>query len=166
MSEMFLKIASDVKLGRNIKFGGFANLYGCAIGDECTIGAFVEIQSGVSIGNKVKIQSHSFICTGVTIEDEAFIGHGVMFTNDIFPRSTDGHGRKKCGSDWSCIATRICRRAAIGSNCTLLCGITIGEEALVGAGSVVTKDVPPRAVVAGNPARVLRYIVDNGPELT
>ena len=119
----------------------------------------------VVVGDRVKIQSHSFICSGVTIEDEAFIGHGVMFTNDRFPRSSNRDGSKKGGSDWQCVPTRICRRASIGSNATILCGVTVGEEAIVGAGSVVTRDVPPRAVVAGNPARILRHIDENGVEL-
>lgn len=164
--DIFLKIAPDVKLGRDVRLGGFVNLYGCEIGDECTIGTFVEIQCDVRVGRRVKIQSHTFICSGVTIEDEAFIGHGVMFTNDLFPRSTDRSGAKKGGGDWTCTPTRICRRASIGSNATLLCGITIGEEAVVGAGSVVTRDVPPRAIVAGNPARILRSLDDEAQELS
>lgn len=163
--EGLLKIAPDVRLGRDVRLVGFANLYGCVIGDECTIGTFVEIQRDVVVGDRVKIQSHSFICSGVTIEDEAFIGHGVMFTNDRFPRSSNRDGSKKGGSDWQCVPTRICRRASIGSNATILCGVTVGEEAIVGAGSVVTRDVPPRAVVAGNPARILRHIDENGVEL-
>jgi acetyltransferase-like isoleucine patch superfamily enzyme len=159
-SENFLKIAPNVRLGKNIRFGGFINLYGCAIGDDCTIGAFVEIQSDAAVGDRVKIQSHSFICSGVTIEDEAFIGHGVMFTNDLFPRSCNKDGSRKGASDWKCLPTRVGKRASIGSNATVLCGITIGEEAMIGAGSVVTRDVPPRAIVAGNPARILRSIDD------
>jgi UDP-2-acetamido-3-amino-2,3-dideoxy-glucuronate N-acetyltransferase len=147
-----MNIADDVKLGR---FAGFANLYGCEVGDDCVIGPFVEIQRGVVIGNRVKIQSHSFVCTGVTIHDEAFIGHGVMFINDRLPRSTTDSGNLKGASDWTCEPTVIGRRASIGSNATILCGVTIGEAALVGAGSVVTKDVPPGAIVAGNPARVM-----------
>lgn len=160
------QIAPDVKLGRDVRLGAFINLYGCEIGDECTIGAFVEIQCDVRVGSRVKIQSHSFLCSGVTLEDEAFIGHGVMFTNDIFPHSTDRVGKKKGDGDWTCTPTRICRRASIGSNATLLCGVTVGQEAVVGAGSVVTKDVPPRAVVAGNPARILRYLDDDAQELS
>ncbi|OGR40281.1 MAG: acetyltransferase [Desulfovibrionales bacterium GWA2_65_9] len=151
-------IAKDVKLGRDVQLGVFINLYGCQIGDECTIGPFVEIQRDVVIGDRVKIQSHTFICSGVRIEDEAFVGHGVMFINDRFPRSTDSSGSKKTDRDWTCEPTRIGERASIGSNATILCGVTVGEEAIVGAGSVVTHDVPARAVVAGNPARVLRLL--------
>jgi acetyltransferase-like isoleucine patch superfamily enzyme len=152
----FVKIGKDVKLGRNVRFTGFVNLYGCEVGDDCMIGPFVEIQRGVVVGSRVKIQSHAFICTGVTIGDEAFIGHGVMFINDRFPRSTTERGELKGAADWSCEPTVIGRRAAIGSNATILCGLTIGEGAMVGAGSVVTKDVPAGAVVAGNPARIVR----------
>jgi len=154
-SAPFVKIAEDVKLGRNVRFTGFVNLYGCEIGDDCVIGPFVEIQSGVVVGNRVKIQSHSFICSGVTIADEAFIGHGVMFINDRTPRATTATGALKGSEDWSCVPTAVGRRAAIGSNATILCGVTIGENAMVGAGSVVTKDVPAGAKVAGNPARVI-----------
>jgi UDP-2-acetamido-3-amino-2,3-dideoxy-glucuronate N-acetyltransferase len=151
----FVKIGKDVKLGRNVRFTGFVNLYGCEVGDDCMIGPFVEIQRGVVVGSRVKIQSHTFICTGVTVGDEAFIGHGVMFINDRFPRSTTDHGEPKGAADWSCERTIIGRRAAIGSNATILCGLTIGDGAMVGAGSVVTKDVPAGAVVAGNPARII-----------
>ena len=151
----FLKIAPDVKLGRNVRFAGFANLYGCKVGDDCMIGPFVEIQRDAVIGNRVKVQSHSFICSGVTIGDEAFIGHGVMFINDKVPRATTAEGQSKREDDWKCIPTIIGRRASIGSNATILCGVSIGDEALVGAGSVVTKDVPARAIVAGNPARII-----------
>jgi UDP-2-acetamido-3-amino-2,3-dideoxy-glucuronate N-acetyltransferase len=158
MTEPTLRIAPSVKLGKNVRIIAFANLYGCEIGDESFIGPFVEIQSDVKVGRRVKIQSHTFICSGVTIEDEAFIGHGVMFTNDLFPRATNADGTMQGASDWKCIPTVIGRRASIGSNATLLCGITIGEEAVVGAGAVVTKDVPARTVVAGNPARILRKI--------
>ena len=146
-------IAPDVKLGRNVRIFGFTNLYGCEIGDETKIGTFVEIQKGVKIGRRCKISSHSFICEGVTLEDEVFVGHGVMFTNDLFPRATAADGSLKTEADWKCIPTLVKRGAAIGSNATLLCGITIGEGAMVGAGSVVTKDVPAGAVVYGNPAR-------------
>jgi UDP-2-acetamido-3-amino-2,3-dideoxy-glucuronate N-acetyltransferase len=156
----FMKITADVKIGANVRFAGFCNLYGCEIGDDCSIGPFVEIQKGARLGKSVKVQSHSFICTGVEIGDEAFVGHGVMFINDRFPRSTAGDGRMKTEKDWTCEKTVVGRRAAIGSNATILCGVTIGEEAIVGAGSVVTKDVPCRAVVAGNPARVIRLIDD------
>ena len=154
----YVLIAADVRLGRNVRFSGFANLYGCVLGDDCMVGPFVEIQRDVRIGSRVKIQSHAFICSGVEILDEAFIGHGVMFINDRFPRSTDSSGRLKGSGDWKCETTRVGRRAAIGSNATILCGVQIGEGAIVGAGSVVTRDVPVGSVVAGNPARVLRRI--------
>lgn len=158
MSEPTLRIAPSVKLGKNVRLIAFANLYGCEIGDETFIGPFVEIQSDVKVGRRVKIQSHTFVCSGVTIEDEAFIGHGVMFTNDLFPRSTNADGTMQGAKDWKCVPTVIGRRASIGSNVTILCGVTIGEEAIVGAGAVVTKNVPPRAVVAGNPAKLLRTL--------
>jgi len=149
----FARIAPDVKLGRDVKIYAFVNLYGCEIGDESKIGTFVEIQKGAKIGSRVKISSHTFICEGVTIEDEVFIGHGVMFINDKYPRSTTGQGSLQTEADWVCTPTLIKRGASIGSNATILCGVTIGEGALVGAGSVVTHDVPAGAVVAGNPAR-------------
>lgn len=152
------QIAPDVKLGRGVRIFGFTNLYGCEIGDDVKIGTFVEIQKGVRIGRRCKISSHTFICEGVTIEDEVFIGHNVTFINDLFPRSTNGEGRLQTEADWQCRPTLVKRGASIGSSATLLCGITVGERALIGAGSVVTKDVPPYAVVAGNPARVLRYL--------
>lgn len=158
MKAPFLRIADDVKIGKNVKFVGFANLYGCEIGDDCLIGPFVEIQRGARVGHRVKIQSHSFICTGVEIHDEAFISHGVMFTNDRYPRSTTDEGRIKGSQDWTCEKTIIGRRASLGSNVTILCGVTIGENAIVGAGSVVTKNVPPGAIVAGNPACVIRVL--------
>ncbi len=158
MKPEFSRIADDVVLGKNVKIYGFVNLYGCEIGDDSRIGVFVEIQKQAVIGKRVKVQSHSFICSGVTIEDEAFIGHGVMFINDPFPRSTREEGVLQSEEDWTCVPTRIGRRAAIGSNATILCGVTVGECALVGAGAVVTKDVPPYAVVAGNPARIVRYL--------
>jgi acetyltransferase-like isoleucine patch superfamily enzyme len=158
MKPEFSRIADDVVFGKNVKVIGFANLYGCTIGDDSFIGPFVEIQSGVTVGEKVKIQSHAFICTGVRIAPEVFIGHGVMFTNDRFPRSTTAEGKIKGATDWECEETFVGRRAAIGSNATILCGVTIGENAVIGAGSVVTEDVPPRAVVAGNPAKVIRYM--------
>jgi len=148
-------IAPDVKLGQGVKIFGFVNLYGCEIGDESRIGTFVEIQRGAKIGRRCKIQSHTFICEGVTIEDEVFIGHGVMFTNDLYPRATNADGSLQGAADWKCLPTVVKRGAAIGSNVTLLCGITIGERAVVGAGAVVTKDVPPGATVVGNPARPL-----------
>ena len=150
------QITADVKLGLGVRIFGFVNLYGCEIGDESKIGTFVEIQKGAKIGRRCKISSHTFICEGVTIEDEVFIGHGVTFTNDLFPRATNPDGGLQTADDWKCIPTVVRRGAAIGSGATLLCGITIGERATVGAGSVVTRDVPAGAVVAGNPARVLR----------
>jgi UDP-2-acetamido-3-amino-2,3-dideoxy-glucuronate N-acetyltransferase len=151
----FVRIAPDVRLGRDVKIYAFANLYGCEIGDECKIGTFVEIQKGAKIGNRVKISSHTFICEGVEIEDCVFIGHGVMFINDKYPRATTEDGELQTGADWECIPTVVKRGASIGSNATILCGVTIGERAIVGAGSVVTHDVPPDAIVAGNPARPL-----------
>jgi UDP-2-acetamido-3-amino-2,3-dideoxy-glucuronate N-acetyltransferase len=149
------QISPDVKLGRGVRIYGFTNLYGCEVGDDVKIGAFVEIQKGVRIGRRCKISSHTFICEGVTIEDEVFIGHGVMFTNDRFPRATNADGSPQTEQDWICLKTVVRRRATIGSGTTLLCGITIGEGALIGAGSVVTKDVAAGAVVAGNPAKPL-----------
>ena len=154
----FVRIAPDEKLGRDVAIYAFVNLYGCEIGDETKIGAFVEIQRGARVGRRVKVSSHTFICEGVTVEDEAFIGHGVMFTNDKYPRATAAGGELKTGDDWTCTPTVVKRGASIGSNATILCGVTIGERAIVGAGSVVTRDVPAGAVVAGNPARVLRYV--------
>jgi acetyltransferase-like isoleucine patch superfamily enzyme len=150
------QIMPDVKLGTDVKVFGFVNLYGCEIGDGSKIGTFVEIQRGAKIGRKCKISSHSFICEGVTIEDEVFIGHGVMFTNDLYPKSTNADGSLQTATDWNCLKTLVKRRATIGSGVTLLCGITVGECSIVGAGSVVTKDVPPGATVAGNPARIIR----------
>ena len=151
-----VRIAPDVKLGQNVKIYAFVNLYGCEIGDESRIGTFVEIQKGARIGCRVKVSSHSFICEGVTIEDEVFIGHGVMFINDKYPRSTNADGSPQTEADWMLVKTVIGRRASIGSNATILCGVNVGEGAIVGAGSVVTKDVPPYTIVAGNPAKVLR----------
>jgi UDP-2-acetamido-3-amino-2,3-dideoxy-glucuronate N-acetyltransferase len=153
-----LRIAPDVKLGRDVRIYAFVNLYGCEIGNESRIGAFVEIQKGARIGSRVKVSSHTFICEGVTIEDEVFIGHGVMFINDRYPRATTEDGGLQTEADWSVVPTVVKRRASIGSNVTILCGVTIGEDAIVGAGSVVTRDVPPGAIVAGNPARVIRKI--------
>ncbi len=153
-----IRIAPDVKLGRGVRLHAFVNLYGCEIGDETRIGTFVEIQKGARVGSRVKVSSHSFICEGVTIEDEVFIGHGVMFTNDRYPRATDDNGELQTDSDWEMLPTTVRRHASVGSNATILCGITIGEGAVVGAGSVVTRDVAPYTVVAGNPARVLRSI--------
>lgn len=150
-----MPIGKDVLLGRDVKIfhPDLVNLYGCSVGDETKIGTFVEIQGGATIGSRCKISSHSFICEGVTIEDEVFVGHGVMFTNDRFPRATTPDGELQGPADWKVEPTRVCRRASIGSNATILCGITIGEGATVGAGAVVTRDVPPNAVVAGVPAR-------------
>jgi UDP-2-acetamido-3-amino-2,3-dideoxy-glucuronate N-acetyltransferase len=154
----YQRIAPDVKMGRDVRIHGFVNLYGCEIGDETRIGTFVEIQKGARIGRRCKVSSHTFICEGVTIEDEVFVGHNVTFINDLFPRSTAAGGGLQTEADWECRPTLIKRGASIGSSATLLCGITVGEHALIGAGSVVTRDVPPYAVVAGNPARVLRTL--------
>jgi acetyltransferase-like isoleucine patch superfamily enzyme len=152
------RISADVKLGKDVKIYAFVNLYGCEIGDESKIGTFVEIQKGARIGRRVKVSSHSFICEGVTIEDEVFIGHGVMFINDKYPRATTPTGEMQGEGDWRLEPTLVKRGASIGSNATVLCGVTIGEEAIVGAGSVVTKDVPDGAVVVGNPARIIRIL--------
>lgn len=160
----FVRIAPDVKLGRDVRIYAFVNLYGCEIGDGSRIGAFVEIQKGARVGQRVKISSHSFICEGVTIEDEVFIGHGVTFINDRYPRATAESGELQTESDWSCIPTLVERGASIGSNATILCGVKVGERAIVGAGSVVTRDVPARMIVAGNPAVALRRVEDNNGE--
>ena len=154
----YLSIADDVKLGNNVKLAHFVNLYGCEIGENTKIGTFVEIQKGARIGSNCKIQSHTFICEGVTIEDNCFIGHNVTFVNDLYPRATEEDGKLQTEADWVCAPTLVRRGASIGSSATLLCGITIGENAIVGAGSLVSKDVPPDTIVAGNPARVLRKI--------
>lgn len=151
-------VASDVKLGKNVVLNKFINLYGCQIGDGTKIGTFVEIQKNAVIGKNCKIQSHSFICEGVIIEDEVFIGHGVIFINDLYPRATDDSGNLQTEQDWEVVPTVIKKRASIGSNATILGGVVIGENAIVGAGSVVTKDVPDRAIVAGNPARLMRFL--------
>lgn len=156
MSEGINTIAPDVKLGKDVKIYNFVNLYGCEIGDDTRIGTFVEVQKNVKIGKRCKIQSHTFICEGVTIEDEVMVSHGVMFINDLDPAAVNRDGSLKDESDWVCTPTLIKKRASIGSNATIMCGITIGEGALVGAGAVVTKDVPDNSVVVGNPARVLR----------
>ena len=152
----FKNIAPDVKLGKDVKIYDFVNLYGCEIGDNSKIGTFVEIQKGAKIGRNCKISSHTFICEGVSIEDNVFVGHNVTFINDLYPRSTTADGAMQGDDDWVCVPTVIRAGASIGSSVTLLCGITVGENAVIGAGSVVTKDVPANAVVAGNPAQILR----------
>jgi acetyltransferase-like isoleucine patch superfamily enzyme len=154
---MYQRIAPDVKLGQRVKIFAFTNLYGCQIGDDVKIGTFVEIQKGARVGNRCKVSSHTFICEGVEIEDEVFVGHGVTFINDRYPRATNEEGVLQSESDWKCVGTKVKRGASIGSGATILCGVTIGERATIGAGSVVTRDVPAGAVVAGNPARVLRH---------
>jgi UDP-2-acetamido-3-amino-2,3-dideoxy-glucuronate N-acetyltransferase len=151
-------IAQDVQLGKDVKLFDFINLYGCDIGDNSKIGTFVEIQKGSTIGKNCKVSSHTFICEGVTIEDNVFIGHNVTFINDRYPRATSVDGRLQTEKDWRCIPTFVKKGASIGSSSTILCGITVGENAIVGAGSVVTKDIPPNTIVAGNPAKVLRTI--------
>ena len=151
-------ISNDVKLGKNVRLSKFINLYGCEIGDDTKIGAFVEIQKNAIVGNRCKISSHTFICEGVVIEDNVFIGHGVMFLNDRYPRATTAEGSLQTEADWKVEPTVIKEGASIGSGATIHPNITIGESALVGAGSVVTKDVPANSIVAGNPARVMRYI--------
>ena len=151
-------IADDVKLGTNVRLSRFINLYGCEIGDESKIGAFVEIQKNARVGKMCKVSSHTFICEGVVIEDHVFIGHGVTFTNDTYPRAITDTGTLQTEADWKVEPTVVRKGASIGSGATLLSNISIGENAIVGAGSVVTKDVPPNAIVAGNPARILRYI--------
>jgi acetyltransferase-like isoleucine patch superfamily enzyme len=151
-------ISEDVQLGENVKLSKFINLYGCSVGENSKIGAFVEIQKNAAIGKNCKISSHSFICEGVTIEDNVFIGHNVHFTNDIYPRATTPQGTLQTEADWNCTPTLVKCGVSIGSSATLLCGITIGENSIVGAGSVVTKDVPSNTIVAGNPAKILREI--------
>jgi len=155
LRENFIRL-SNVKLGRDVRIYSFVNAYGCEIGDESRVGAFVEIQKGVVIGRRCKISSHSFICEVVTIEDNVFIGHGVMFTNDKFPRATNPDGSPQSEADWQVIPTLVKGGASIGSNATIIAGVVIGENALVGAGAVVTRDVPDGAVVAGVPARPVR----------
>ena len=154
----FVCIAPTVKLGKDVKLSKFINLYGCEIGDETKIGAFVEIQKNAMVGKRCKISSHSFICEGVEIEDNVFIGHSVTFINDTYPRSTTEAGEMQTEAHWKVEKTRICKGASVGSGSTILCNVTVGENAIVGAGSVVTKDVPANAIVAGNPAKVLRYL--------
>ena len=152
------RIAPDVRLGRDVRIYAFVNLYGCEIGDETRIGTFVEIQRGASIGRRCKIQSHTFICEGVDIDDEVFVGHNVNFINDKFPRATNDDGSLQTDADWAVQRTRVGARASIGTGAVILGGITIGEAAVVGAGAVVTRDVPARTIVAGNPARVIRNL--------
>jgi acetyltransferase-like isoleucine patch superfamily enzyme len=152
----YLSIAPDVRLGENVKVSKFINLYGCVIGDNTKIGAFVEIQKNATVGKNCKISSHTFICEGVTIEDGVFIGHGVTFINDMYPRATTAVGELQTERDWKVEATLVKKGASIGSGATILAGVTVGENAMVGAGSVVTKSVASNAIVAGNPARVLR----------
>ncbi len=155
-AQAYRQIAPDVKLGKGVRIFGFTNLYGCEIGDDVKIGTFVEIQKGARIGSRCKISSHTFICEGVVLEDEVFVGHNVTFINDLYPRSTNGDGKLQTEADWKCVPTFVKKGASIGSGATLLCGITVGPRAVIGAGSVVTRDVPADTVVAGNPARVLR----------
>jgi len=152
------RISEDVKLGKNVTIRDFVNLYGCTIGDNCKIGTFVEIQKNAVIGANSKISSHTFICEGVTIEDDVFIGHNVSFINDKYPRSTNTTGSLQTEHDWQVVPTRIKRGASIGTSSTILCGVVVGENAIVGAGSVVTRDVPANSIVAGNPARVVREV--------
>jgi acetyltransferase-like isoleucine patch superfamily enzyme len=158
-------IAPDVKLGDGVRLSRFINLYGCEVGDQTKLGAFVEIQKNARVGRNCKISSHTFICEGVTIEDNVFVGHGVTFINDSYPRATTTSGVLQTEQDWKVEPTLVCRGASIGSGATILANVTIGENALVGAGSVVTHDVPPHAIVAGNPARILRSI-EEATELT
>jgi UDP-2-acetamido-3-amino-2,3-dideoxy-glucuronate N-acetyltransferase len=154
----YLCIAPDVKLGKDVKLSKFINLYGCEIGDETKIGAFVEIQKNAKVGNRCKISSHTFICEGVEIADDVFVGHGVTFINDKYPRAVKANGALQTSEDWKVVPTIVRRGASIGSGSTILCGVEIGEGAIVGAGSVVTRDVPARTIVAGNPARALREV--------
>ena len=154
----FVAIAADVKLGKNVKLSKFLNLYGCEIGDDTKLGTFVEIQKNASVGRRCKVSSHSFICEGVTVEDRVFIGHGVTFINDTYPRATDSTGALQTEQDWTVEPTRVRKGASIGSGSTILSNLVIGEESIVGAGSVVTRDVPARTIVAGNPARILRHL--------
>jgi acetyltransferase-like isoleucine patch superfamily enzyme len=156
ISSEFARIASDVVLGDNVRIFAFVNLYGCTIGDNSKIGTFVEIQKNATIGRNVKVSSHTFICEGVSIEDDVFIGHNVSFINDRFPRAITADGQLQTETDWNVVRTVVKRGASIGTSSTILCGVTIGEDAIVGAGSVVTRDVAPRTIVAGNPARLLR----------
>jgi acetyltransferase-like isoleucine patch superfamily enzyme len=157
----FVALGNNVTLGKNVKLSKFINMYGCTVGDDTKIGAFVEIQKNASVGANCKISSHTFICEGVTIEDAVFIGHSVTFVNDSYPRATAGDGQLQTEADWKVEKTLIKKGASIGSGCTILANLTVGEGAIVGAGSVVTKDVPPNAIVAGNPAKFLRFVTDD-----
>ena len=154
----FRCVASDVKLGANVRLAQFVNLYGCEIGDDSKLGTFVEIQKNARVGKRCKISSHTFVCEGVTIEDNVFVGHGVTFVNDLYPRATASNGELQTEADWRVEPTLVKKGASIGSGATILANVTIGENAIVGAGAVVTKDVPPDSIVAGNPARVLRSL--------
>ena len=156
--ELYQRIAPDVKVGKDVKIFAFVNMYGCEIGDNSKIGAFVEIQKNAKIGRNVKVSSHTFICEGVTIEDDVFVGHNVSFINDKYPRATVAGGGLQTEADWAVVATLVKKGASIGTSSTILCGVTIGENAVVGAGSVVTKDIPANVVAAGVPARVLRKL--------
>lgn len=156
----FQAIADDVKLGQNVRLASFINLYGCEIGDDTKIGAFVEIQKNARIGCRCKISSHTFVCEGVVVEDQVFIGHGVVFMNDIYPRATTSGGAMQTQADWSVALTLVKQGASIGSGATILANLTIGERAIIGAGAVVTRDVPPGAIVAGNPAKFFRNVPD------
>jgi acetyltransferase-like isoleucine patch superfamily enzyme len=162
--EKFLSVAADVKLGRDVRLAKFINLYGCSVGDETKIGAFVEIQKNASVGRRCKISSHTFICEGVTIEDHVFVGHGVTFINDSYPRATTADGELQTDRDWKVEPTRVRQGASIGSGATILCNVEIGEHAIIGAGSVVTRDVPAHTIVAGNPARILRSLTEASKE--
>ncbi len=159
MKNEFLAISDDVKIGANVKFSKFINLYGCSVGDNTKIGAFVEIQKNAKVGKNCKISSHTFICEGVTIEDDVFIGHNVTFINDKYPRATSGGGTLQTEADWKVEPTLVKHGASIGSGATILSNVTIGEKAIVGAGSVVTKDIPPNGIAAGNPARIFKRTI-------
>jgi UDP-2-acetamido-3-amino-2,3-dideoxy-glucuronate N-acetyltransferase len=154
------KCLVNVKVGKNVRIFNFVNAYGCSIDDDSRVGAFVEIQGGASIGKNCKISSHTFICEGVHIEDNVFVGHNVTFINDLFPRATNADGTVQNAADWKLVETKVKRGASIGSSATILCGVTIGENAIIGAGSVVLKDVPANTIVAGNPARIIRKVTD------